>query len=60
MTVKSEVVLHIQPVPGDRSSLSQWIDNIPVPIKAIVVGMIVYAIGSFPSLAAGEVRDLRL
>ncbi|MCJ7738235.1 MAG: CPBP family intramembrane metalloprotease [Anaerolineae bacterium] len=35
-----------------KSSLSRLIERIPVPIKAIVVGIVVYAIGSFPSLAA--------
>ena len=37
---------------GTKSSLSRLIERIPVPIKAIAVGIVVYAIGSFPSLAA--------
>lgn len=36
---------------GTKSSLYRLIERIPVPIKAIVVGIVIYAIGSFPSLA---------
>ena len=37
---------------GTKSSLTRFIEKIPVPVKAIVLGIVVYAIGSFPSLAA--------
>ena len=40
-----------KPEPGTKSSLSRLIERIPVPIKAIVAGIVVYSIGSFPSLA---------
>jgi membrane protease YdiL (CAAX protease family) len=38
-------------ISGNRSSFFRLIERIPVSIKAIVVGIVVYAIGSFPSLA---------
>lgn len=38
-------------ISGYRSSFFRFLEKIPVPILAIVGGLFVYAIGSFPSLA---------
>lgn len=37
---------------GSQSSFAQFLEKIPMPIKAVLLGIVVYALGSFPSLAA--------
>lgn len=38
--------------PGSPSSSTRFFDSIPIPIKAVLLGALVYSLGSFPSLAA--------
>jgi membrane protease YdiL (CAAX protease family) len=38
--------------PGSPSSFARIIEKIPSPITAVLLGILVYALGSFPSLAA--------
>lgn len=42
----------MQSTSGTQSSWTRFLQRIPVPIKAVLIGIVVYAIGSFPSLIA--------
>ena len=37
---------------GSQSPIAQFIKKIPVPIKAVLLGIVIYTLGSFPALAA--------
>ena len=37
---------------GSQSPIAQFTKKIPVPIKAVLLGIVIYALGSFPALAA--------
>jgi len=51
LTINKEVVVDQKNELSTPSTTKNLIENIPTAIKAILAGVIVYAIGSFPALA---------
>ena len=44
--------MQIKKTSGSQSPIVKFIKKIPVPIKAVLVGIVIYALGSFPALVA--------
>ena len=44
--------MQIKKTSGSQSPIVKFIKKIPVPIKAVLLGIVIYALGSFPALVA--------